>query len=134
MTKDKLPGEQPSEPFGEPRVNTDEQDAPRARGKRRMKQLTVSYERDRAALQAALLSDLGREATTIDRVAAEALSSALIGSRRKRAAGHYDTEMLKLVTQLLRATGMKPAPGTGPAAPSISDYLATLRTEDGSAE
>lgn len=99
-----------------------------------MKQLTASYEQDRAALQAALLSDLGREATTIDRIAAEALSSALIGSRRKRAAGRYDTEQLKLVTQLLRATGMKPAPGTGPTAPSITDYLASLRAEDEAGE
>jgi hypothetical protein len=110
-------------------VNSSNQDPPKARGKKRMGQLVPAYEKDRAALQEALLGDLGREPTTIDRVAAEALSSALIGSRRKRAAGRSDVEMLKLVTQLLRATGMKPAPGTGPAAPSIADYIAALNKD-----
>jgi hypothetical protein len=115
-------------------VNSDDQDVPKARGKKRMRQLVPAYERDRAALQAALLSDLGREPTTIDRVAAEALSAALISSRRKRAAGRHDLEALKLVTQLLRATGMKPAPGTGPAVPSIQDYLAARNTRDDATE
>lgn len=72
---------------------------------------------------AVILSEVGREPSALDRVAAEALSSALIGSRRKRAKGQSDNESLKLVAQLARAFGLKPAPAGPPAAPDLDDFL-----------
>jgi hypothetical protein len=62
-----------------------------------------------------LLAGLGREAAAVDIVAIEALSSATINAHRKRAAGRNDSAELKLIAQLLRATGLKPPPPTAPA-------------------
>jgi hypothetical protein len=64
---------------------------------------------------ALLLAGLGREAAAVDIVAIEALSSATINARRKRAAGRNDSAELKLIALLLRATGLKPPPPTAPA-------------------
>jgi hypothetical protein len=77
--------------------------------------LRAARDDQRKDLVAALLAGLGREPTGVDRVSAEALASAMVNLRRKQALGVDDTEELKMVTQLLRATGLTPPP---PAAPT----------------
>jgi hypothetical protein len=84
------------------------------RGWARMRELAAQAEIERREIEAGLLADLGRPATTVDRIAIEALSAAMVRARKLRAMGKSDSEATKLVTQLLRATGIKPA---APAAP-----------------
>ena len=102
---------------------------PRSRGSKRMAELAGMAEVERSKLEAAILSEVGREPSALDRVAAEALSSAMIGSRRKRAKGQSDNESLKLIAQLARAFGLKPAPAGPPAPPNLDDYLARIAAE-----
>jgi hypothetical protein len=88
-------------------------DQPRmSRGWRRMQEIAYESEEQRRALEAELLAHLGRPATPADRIAIEALSAAMVRARRLRAMGKNDTEQMRLIAQLLRATGIK----SGPAA------------------
>ncbi len=97
---------------------------PLSRGGKRMRELAVGYESTRLALEANILSEMGRAPLTLDRVAAEALSSAVIGARRKRAAGQHDFEQLKLVAQLMRASGLRPGPASAAPPLTIAQQLA----------
>jgi hypothetical protein len=97
---------------------------PLARGGRRMRELATVYESSRLELEADILREIGRAPTTLDRVAVEALSSAVIGARRKRAAGQHDSEQLKLVAQLMRASGLRPGPASAPTPLTIAQQLA----------
>jgi hypothetical protein len=81
-----------------------------ATGRRRALELARESETERQSLAAELLAALNRDATAVDCVAVEALSAATIRARRLRAAGRNDREELRLVVQLLRATGLKPPP------------------------
>lgn len=89
-----------------------------------MKELAPVYEAERRALEQRILAAVGGTPDALVEIAAEALSSAVIGARRRRATGKSDAELLKLVAQLTRASGLRPAPAA-PAAPlSIADQLA----------
>jgi hypothetical protein len=70
---------------------------------------------DLSASEAGLLADLGRPPTAVDRIAIETLSTAMVRARRLRATGKNDVEQTRLIAQLLKATGIKSAPATGPA-------------------
>jgi hypothetical protein len=83
---------------------------PLKRGWARARELSIAAEAERKAIEEGLFASLGRTPTAVDVIAIETLSSAFLGARRKRAAGRNDLESLKLITQLLRATGLRPAP------------------------
>lgn len=102
---------------------------PPSRGGKRMLELGQKSEVERLQIEAAILAEVG-EPSTLHKIAAEALSSAIVGARRKRGAGKYDSEELNLVARLLRATGLRPPPSTGPAAPTLRDYLAAINDRD----
>jgi Ni,Fe-hydrogenase III large subunit len=98
---------------------------PPSRGGKRMRELAGVYETTRIELEQNILSEIGRTPATLDRIAAEALSSAVIGARRKRAAGQHDSEQLKLVAQLMRASGLKPSPAKQAEEP-VNPYAGLL--------
>jgi|GEM_PF-6459264 len=102
---------------------------PAKRGWARARELDKAAERDRKDLVTTLLASLGRVPSAVDIIAVESLSAAFITARRKRAAGRSDTEALKLVCQLLRATGLRPAPPATPAGPSLDATLAAIAAE-----
>ena len=77
-------------------------------GKARMKQIAAQAQDDRKALEAELISDLGRPATALDRIAIESIAAAAIRGRQLRAQGHDDLDQQRLIAQLLRATGLRP--------------------------
>jgi hypothetical protein len=97
---------------------------PLARGAKRMRELAIGYESTRLTLEANILGEIGRTPTTLDRIAAEALASAVVGARRKRATGQHDSEQLKLVAQLMRASGLRPGPASAAPPPTIQQLLA----------
>ncbi len=110
-------------------MNEIDSEAPKARGKKRMKELSKTYEQQRIELEAAILA--GREEPdALARVAAECLSSAIIGARRKRAAGRNDADMLRIAAQWMRASGLKPPPAGTPAPVNIFDQLSALADDD----
>jgi hypothetical protein len=77
-------------------------DQPRlSRGWRRMQEIAHESEAERRAIEAALLADLGRRATAVDRVAIETLSAAMVRARRLRAMRRNDTEQTRLIAHLL---------------------------------
>jgi ParB-like chromosome segregation protein Spo0J len=92
-------------------------DKPLSRGWRRVRELKTSAERELEELKTALVGCLGREPSAVDEVAIEALASATMSARKQRARGKSDREDLRLVAQLLRASGLKPAPLTAAADP-----------------
>jgi hypothetical protein len=71
----------------------------------------------------AILVEVGSEPGALAQIATEALCSAVMGARRKRAAGRHDSEMQKPIAQLMTAGGSRPNPS---AAPSLADYLNRL--------
>jgi hypothetical protein len=99
-------------------------EAPKARGWRRVRQLQLAAERELEELKAGLIGCLGREPTAVDTVAIEALAAATVSARKARARGKSDREDLRLMAQLLRATGLKPPPPTAAAPPTIAERLA----------
>ena len=80
-----------------------------SRGWRRMQEIAHESETERRAIEAELLVDLGWPLTAVDRIVIETLSAALIRARRLRAMGKNDTEQMRLIAQLFRATGIKSA-------------------------
>lgn len=103
---------------------------PLSRGGKRARELGAAAEAERRKLEAEILNQVGGEPSTLHKIAAEALSSALINARRKRASGRYDSAELKLVAQLLRATGLKPPPMQAPAPPSLEATLAAIVADE----
>ncbi len=93
-------------------------------GRARMKELAVEAAAERAPLEAELRAGLGREATPIDKLAIETIAATAVRARRLRADGRNDAEERQLLTQLLRATGLRPAPAAPAAAPSLQAQLA----------
>jgi hypothetical protein len=103
---------------------------PPSRGGKRMLELAQKAEAERVQLEGDILREVGGEPSTLHKIAAEALSSAIVGARRKRSSGKYDSEELNLVARLLRATGLRPPPGTGPTAPTLRDYIDAINNRD----
>ena len=92
-------------------LSTPKNDQPRlSRGWRRMQEIAHESETERRAIEAELLVDLGRPPTAVDRIVIETLSAALIRARRLRAMGKNDTEQMRPIAQLFRATTIKSAP------------------------
>jgi|SRR5580692_7872808 hypothetical protein len=102
---------------------------PSSRGGKRMRELGAAAEIERVKLEADILGDLGAEPSTLHRIAAEALSSAVINGRRTRASGRRDNESLKLIAQLMRASGLRPPPAA--PAEDTSPYGLLLDLDDG---
>jgi hypothetical protein len=105
-------------------MNGDELEPAKSRGSKRMRELAPIYEADRVKLEKSILSAVGGDPDALTQIAAEALSSAVIGARRRRSAGKSDAEMLKLIAQLTRASGLRPSPAAAPAPMSMADMLA----------
>jgi hypothetical protein len=101
-----------------------DEDKPLSRGWRRANELKQASERELEELKAGLLDCLGREASAVDIVAIEALASATMSARKQRARGKSDREDLRLVAQLLRATGLKPPQPTAGAPMTLQAQLA----------
>jgi len=125
---DSAPVNGQGERAGELPVNGDQNAAPKVRGKRRMKELSGTYDSARAQLEADILSDLGREPSAIDRIAAETLAASVIRARRLRATGKSDADERKTVVQVIRATGLRPAPVQ--AAEPPNPYAMLFDTDD----
>jgi hypothetical protein len=104
-------------------------DKPKSRGWRRVQELKTEAGRELEELKTALVDCLGREPTAVDIIAIEALASAFMSARKQRARGKPDREDLRLVAQLLRATGLKPPPPSAPAPPSLDATLAEIAAE-----
>jgi hypothetical protein len=80
-----------------------------SRGWRRMRELRAEAEAERDALAAELLVGLGRPVTAVDRIAAETLAAAHVKAERLEASGRDATEERRLVAQLMRTSGFRPA-------------------------
>ena len=61
-------------------------------------------------LFAELLADLGHQASVAERIALEAVSAATVRARRLRLQGGDDSEQMRLITHMLRATGLRKDP------------------------
>jgi len=94
------------------------------RGAARMKELAQESARERIALAADLLADLGRPPTAADRIAVETIAATAIRARQLRAFGRNDAEERRLLAQLIRASGLKPAPIEPPKPPTLAEQLA----------
>jgi hypothetical protein len=99
---------------------------PLARGGKRMLELAVTAEAERAKLEAAILSEIGRAPSALDQIAAETLSASVIRARRLRAAGKSDAEERKTILQAVRATGLRSSAPSAPTPLTIAQQL-TLR-------
>jgi hypothetical protein len=97
---------------------------PLARGQKRMLELAVIAEAERVKLESAILAEIGRPASTLDKIAAETLSASVVRARRLRALGKSDSEERKTILQAVRATGLRSAAPTAPAPPTIAELLA----------
>jgi hypothetical protein len=102
----------------------DDSRRPPLNGRARSRQLAQEAATERAPLEAELRAGLGREATPIDKLAIETIAATAVRARRLRADGRNDAEERRLLTQLLRATGLRPAPATPASAPSLQAQLA----------
>jgi hypothetical protein len=98
--------------------------AGRLRGIARMKQIAVEDAAKRQHLVTELLEGLGRTPTAMDRVTIETLAAAHVRADRLRMAGRSDLEERRLIIQLQRAAGFKPAPPAVPKPISYSEKLA----------
>jgi hypothetical protein len=87
-------------------------------------------EAKRQRLVAELLAELGRPAGAVDRVAAVTLAATVVRADRLRMAGRSDLEERRLIVQLQRALGLKPAPAA-PHKPdsrqALLDHIASKR-------
>src|SRR3974390_1989004 len=97
---------------------------PLARGKGRMKELAAETAAAVATLTADLLRDLGREPSALDRLTCESLATAMTRARRLREQGKDASEAIKLVTQLLRAAGLRLDAPAKAQPESLQAYLA----------
>lgn len=103
-------------------------DGRRARGRARMREIAAEDAAKRQRLVTELLAELGRPAGAVDRVTAETLAATVVRADRLRMAGRCDLEERRLVVQLQRALGLRPAPA-GP--PKQSTNIADLLAEHG---
>jgi hypothetical protein len=84
-------------------------------------------------VEAELLRDLGRPPSGADKIAIETIAATVIRARRLRADGRSDAEERKLVAQLMRATGLRPAsPVPQKATPqSLEEWWRTASAGEG---
>jgi hypothetical protein len=94
----------------------DDSKRPPRNGRARSRQLAQEAAAERAPLEAELRESLGRIPNAVDKLAIETIAATAVRARRLRADGRNDAEERRLLTQLLRATGLRPAPAA-PAAP-----------------
>jgi len=97
---------------------------PRKGGRARMRQLAAEAAAERAPLEAELRESLGRIPNAVDKLAIETIAATAVRARRLRADGRNDAEERRLLTQLLRATGLRPAPAAPAAPPTLQAALA----------
>jgi hypothetical protein len=81
-----------------------------ARGRKRMRELAQEAQAERESLAAELLAGLGRTPSTVDRIAATNLAALHVRAKRLEAAGRDAVEIRRQITQMIRATGLRPAP------------------------
>jgi hypothetical protein len=84
--------------------------AGRAYGLVRMRQLASERLAERQAITAQILSDLGRPATTLDRIAANNLAALHVRANQLEAMGKNADTVRQQITQAQRASGFKPQP------------------------
>jgi hypothetical protein len=89
-----------------------------------MRQLAAEAAAERAPLEAELRESLGRIPNAVDKLAIETIAATAVRARRLRADGRNDAEERRLLTQLLRATGLRPAPAAPAAPPTLQAALA----------
>jgi hypothetical protein len=106
----------------------------RLRGSRRAKQLALENETERQQEAAALLAALGHEPSAVEIAVVEQISARMIRARRLRERGRDDTEQSRLVAQLLRSIGMRPAPvAQKPSAAAWEALCAEVAADGGAA-
>ena len=92
----------------------DDSKRPPRNGRARSRQLAQEAAAERAPLEAELRESLGRTPNAVDKLAIETIAATAVRARRLRADGRNDAEERRLLTQLLRATGLRPAPAAPP--------------------
>jgi hypothetical protein len=97
---------------------------PPLNGRARSRQLAQEAAAERAPLEAELRESLGRIPNAVDKLAIETIAATAVRARRLRADGRNDAEERRLLTQLLRATGLRPAPAAPAAPPTLQAALA----------
>jgi hypothetical protein len=96
-----------------------------ARGRARMREIAREDETKRQQLVAELLAELGRPAGAVDRITAKTLAATVVRADRLRMTGRSDIEERRLIVQLQRALGLRPAPAAvqKPSATPGLDYI-----------
>jgi len=102
----------------------DNPNRPPINGRARSRQLAAEAAAERAPLEAELRESLGRIANAVDKLAIETIAATAVRARRLRADGRNDAAERRLLTQLLRATGLRPAPAAPAAPPTLQAALA----------
>lgn len=97
---------------------------PPLNGRARSRQLAAEAALERAPLETELRESLGRIPNAVDKLAIETIAATAVRARRLRADGRNDAEERRLLTQLLRATGLRPAPAAPAAPPTLQAALA----------
>jgi hypothetical protein len=101
---------------------TEYDDVAPKRGAARMRQLATEDRAKREELEAELITGLGRSPAAIDRLAITTLAATAVRAERLRQAGKNDAEERRLVAQLIRTTGLRPAPASAPVAPTSDPF------------
>ncbi len=101
-----------------------ENDASLKRGAARMRELATEDRAKREALEEELSAGLGRTPAAIDKLTINAIAATQVRALRLRQAGRSDLEERRLLTQLLRTSGLRPAPASAPAPLTIAQRLA----------
>jgi hypothetical protein len=102
----------------------DNPNRPPINGRARSRELAAEAAAERAPLEAELRESLGRIPNAVDKLAIETIAATAVRARRLRADGRNDAEERRLLTQLLRATGLRPAPAAPAAPPTLQAALA----------
>jgi hypothetical protein len=84
-------------------------DARRQRGRDRMKEIAREDEAERQRVESQLVADFGRVPSAIEACVIEQIAARMVRARRLRQQGRDDTEQSRLIAQLLRSIGLKPA-------------------------
>jgi len=93
------------------------------RGGARIKELAAEAAVEREAIAAALLADLGRPPSAVDRIACQNLAALHVKASKLESNGRNATEVRRQICQQLRAAGFKPAPATVPAPLTVPELL-----------
>jgi hypothetical protein len=79
------------------------------RGQARLRQIARESEAEREAEATRLLTGLGHEPSAVEMLVIEQLSARVVMGRRLRRQGKDDSDQARLIAQLLRSIGLKPA-------------------------